>query len=90
MRLRFKIPLAVALPLLIAYGCDDLYARLRHEPFADVQITRYLAIAEHFNKINYEPTSPITERCVYALFPHSGHDPCWYVMSHTTRFIKVG
>ena len=62
-------------------------------PFLDAQSQqRYciLAVAEHFNKIDYERTTPITERCVYSLFPHFGYNPCWYVTRHTVRFIKVG
>lgn len=90
MRLTSKIALGVAALVGFLYGCDDLYARIRHEPFADVHIDRYLAISEKFNKIGYEPTTPITERCVYSLFPHFGHNPCWYVTRHTTQFIKIG
>jgi hypothetical protein len=85
-----KALIAVVSLTAVLYGSDDLYARLRHEPFADVHIDRYLAIAEKFNKIDYERTDPITERCVYSLFPHFGHNPCWYVTRHTLRFINVG
>jgi hypothetical protein len=74
----------------VLYGCDYLYARLRSAPFADVQIDRYLVIAEHFNKIGYEHTTPITERCVYSIFPHFGNAPCWYLTRHTVRFVKIG
>lgn len=90
MRIFLRILIAVALLTLFVYGCDDLYARLRHEPFADIRIDRYLAVAEKFNKIDYERTTPITERCVYSLFPHSGHNPCWYVTRHTFVLVKVG
>jgi hypothetical protein len=90
MRIFVKIPFAAVLFTLVVYGGDDLYARLRHEPFADVRIDRILAVAEHFNKIDYERTDPITERCVYSLFPHFGNNPCWYVTRHTLRVIKIG
>jgi hypothetical protein len=90
MRIFLRIVIAAALFTIVVYGCDDLYARLRHEPFADVQIDRILAVAEHFNKIDYERTDPITERCVYSLFPHFGNNPCWYVTRHTLRFIRIG
>jgi hypothetical protein len=89
-RIFLKFLTAAVLLTLFVYGCDYLYARLRHEPFADIHIERYLAVAQHFNKIGYERTSPITERCVYSLFPHFGHNPCWYVTRHTLIFIKVG
>ncbi len=90
MRLSRKIPLAMVSFLAVLYLCDDLYARFRHEPFADVHIDRMLAVHEKFNKIGYESTDPITERCVYALFPHFGYNPCWYVTRHTMRFIDIG
>lgn len=76
--------------VVLLYGCDYLYARLRPSPFAEVKIQRFLAIAEHFNKIGYEPTTPVTERCVYSIFPHFGNAPCWYLMRHTVRFVKIG
>lgn len=85
-----RISVAVALLAIVFYGSDYLYARWRHEPYADVQIDRILAIKEKFNKIDYQRTSPVTERCVYALFPHFGHNPCWYVTRHTLRFISIG
>lgn len=85
-----RILIAAVLLAIVVYGCDDLYARLRHEPFADVHVERYLAISEKFNKIDYQRTDPITERCVYSLFPHFGYNPCWYVTRHTLRFINVG
>ena len=90
MRNWLKIPLAAAAFTLFVYGCDDIYAHLRHEPFADIHVDRILAVAEHFNKIDYERTDPITERCVYSLFPHFGNNPCWYVTRHTLRVIKIG
>ncbi len=90
MRIFLKILMAAVLLALFVYGCDYLYARLRHEPFLDVHVDRVLAVAEKFNKIDYARTSPITERCVYSLFPHFGHNPCWYVTRHTLIIIKVG
>jgi hypothetical protein len=90
MRLITKILIDTALVVGGAYGVDDLYARFRHEPYADVHIDRYLAVAEHFNKVHYERTDPITQRCVYSLFPHFGYNPCWYVARHTLQFIKIG
>jgi hypothetical protein len=73
----------------VAYGIDDVYVRMRHEPYADVSVNRVLVVKENFNKVEYDRTDPSTERCVYALFPHSGHNPCWYVMRHATQFVKV-
>jgi len=85
-----KVLAGAVLLTLLAYGCDDLYARFRHEPFADVHVDRVYAVSEKFNQIDYVRSTPITERCVYTLFPHFGHNPCWYVTRHTLRIIKVG
>ncbi len=90
MRIVLKILTAIALPTLVAYGFDDLYARLRRQPYADVKIERMLATDQKFNQVGYERLDPVTERCVFALFPHAGHNPCWYVMRHTSRIINIG
>ncbi|HWF10616.1 MAG TPA: hypothetical protein VG297_19245 [Bryobacteraceae bacterium] len=90
MRIVRKILLAVVALTALLYAVDFAYAHARKAPFADVRIERFLAIAEHFNKVSYERTDPITERCVYALFPQYGYAPCWYLMRHTVRFVNVG
>jgi hypothetical protein len=90
MRIVRNILLGLIAIAAFVYAVDDLYARIRHQPGADVHIDRYLAVEQKFNKIDYERTDPITERCVYTLLPHFGHNPCWYVTRHTLRFIKVG
>lgn len=90
LRTVLKIAIVAVSITAVVFGGDDLYARWRHEPFADVHIDRILAVSEKFNKIDYERTDPITERCVYSLFPHFGYNPCWYVTRHTLRFIKIG
>jgi hypothetical protein len=82
--------LAGVLGVVLLYISDDLYARARHDPFDNVHIDRVLAVREKFNKITYERTSPVTERCVYALFPHFGSNPCWYLKRHTMKFIDIG
>ena len=87
--IRDTLAAAVAI-VTVAYGCDFLYAKFRPAPFAEVHIDRYLMVSEKFNKIDYERTDPVTERCVYSIFPHFGDSPCWYLMRHTLRFIKVG
>ncbi|HTA42359.1 MAG TPA: hypothetical protein VK789_07930 [Bryobacteraceae bacterium] len=89
-RIAGKALLGLTVFVALLYGCDYLYARVRSAPFADVRIERFLAIAEHFNKIGYERTTPVTERCVYSIFPHFGNAPCWYLTRHTVRFVKIG
>jgi hypothetical protein len=90
MRIFRGILLAIVALSAVLYGCDFAYAHARKAPFTDVKIDRFLAVAEKFNKIDYERTDPITERCVYSLFPQYGYNPCWYVTRHTLRFVSVG
>lgn len=81
--------LALLAAAVVAYGIDDLYVRIRHRPYADVTVNRVLVIQQKFNKTEYDRTDPAVERCVYSLFPHAGHSPCWYLMRHTNQFVKV-
>jgi hypothetical protein len=89
-RLVWRVLLAVIAFAAVLYGCDFVYAWARKAPFADVHVERYLEIAQHFNKVGYERTDPVTERCVYSIYPHFGYAPCWYLMRHTVRFVKIG
>ncbi len=88
-RILIRTVLAAAAVTSVAYGIDEVYVRVRHAPYADVPVNRVLVVQENFNKTEYDRTDPATERCVYALFPHSGHNPCWYVMRHQNQFVKV-
>jgi hypothetical protein len=85
-----RVPIVLTGAAILIYAGDYLYARARHDPFANVHIDRVLAVREKFNKITYERTTPITERCVYSLLPHFGSNPCWYVQRHTIKFIDIG
>jgi hypothetical protein len=88
---RILIRTAVALvgAIAVAYGIDDAYIRIRHEPYADVPVNRVLVVQDNFNKTEYDRTDPATERCVFSLFPHFGHNPCWYVTRNVNRFVNV-
>ena len=90
MKVARTIVVALLAAAAVVNGVDDLAVRLRNKPGADVQIERFLAVAQKFNKIGYERTDPVTEHCVYALLPHFGSNPCWYVTRHTVRFVRVG
>jgi hypothetical protein len=90
MRLLRKMLLGAILVGACVFICDYLYARFRRDPFGAVHIDRVLAVREKFNKITYERTDPVTERCVYSIFPHFGNSPCWYLKRHTMRFIDIG
>ena len=83
-----------ATAVAILYFFDFVSAKYaipgNRQVYADVTISRYWAIKEKGNKIEYSPADPVVERCVYAVFPHFGYTPCWYLMRHTRRAIEVG
>jgi hypothetical protein len=78
----------------VLYAFDYVSAKYaipsHRQVYADVTIDQYWAIREKGNKIEYSPADAAVERCVYAIFPHFGYKPCWYVMRHTRRAIEVG
>lgn len=90
MRILWKTLLAAVVFAIVLYAIDYIYARVRKAPFANVRVDQYYAVAEKFNMTAYERGTAVTERCVYSLFPHFGNSPCWYLMRHTLRYIKVG
>ena len=75
----------------ILYVCDYLYARYRIEkggkPFGTVKVQRYYSVQTKSGKPDFYFFPPENQVCVYSLFPHFGHNPCWYVKRH--KVIKV-
>lgn len=90
MRILRKALLATLAFVIIFYAGDYFYARVRKAPFANVHIDQFYAVSEKFNMTAYERGTAVNERCVYSIFPHFGNKPCWYLMRHTLRYIKVG
>ena len=83
---------AVGLVLIggLTYGSDALVLYVRKHQFGTVQINQFYVVAEKYNKYDYSIAPQTLERCVYALFPHSGVTPCWYLERHQLRLIKIG
>ena len=57
--------------------------------YSTITISRFYRVNEKFNKFSLNPLPPVEERCVNALFPHFGSNPCWYVSRHTMQSIAV-
>ena len=89
---KIRILIAVLIAAVVLYGLDYLSARLgipARPRFATYTITRLYRINEKFNKFSFETMPSVQERCVNALFPHSGSRPCWYVQRHTTEIVEL-
>jgi hypothetical protein len=89
---KLRILAGTLLAAAVLYGLDDLSARIgvpARPQFSTFTIYRFYRINEKFNKFSFEPLPPVQEKCVNALFPHSGSDPCWYLSRHTMQSISV-
>ncbi len=91
MKQRLKYSLYILLAVAaVSYGADDMVARFRTDRFGTVKVDRVYAVTNRWNIVDYSMGTPINERCVNALFPHSGSEPCWYLNSHSLHYVKAG
>jgi hypothetical protein len=72
------------------YVGDYLFARLRgSSALATVQVQPYYAVPLRDGKTEFMMLDPEDRTCVYALFPHFGYGPCWYVKGRKEQRINV-
>jgi hypothetical protein len=73
----------------LAYAVDYLVFRDRVaanlQPFGQVTVTRYDAVAQKNGKTQFIFNPPETQTCVHTLFPRKGYVPCWYLQRHTEQ-----
>jgi hypothetical protein len=73
----------------LAYATDYLVFRYRlaanRQPFGQVTVTRYDAVAQKSGKTQFIFNPPEAQTCVHALFPRAGFTPCWYLQRHTEQ-----
>ena len=82
-----------ALVLLVAagavYGGDYVSARFgwpgNRQVFDEMRVDQLYTATNRWNEVEWSHTDPVMERCVYALFPHFGNVPCWYLKRHPIR-----
>ena len=77
-----RLALAVVLLAALTYAGDYLAVRMRmasdRAPFDTMEIQRLLAIRLKSGRYEIMLDDPEMQRCVHALFPHLGYQPCWY------------
>jgi hypothetical protein len=88
---RLRKPLiGVLASAVLLYAFDDIHARLRKNQFADVPVSRLYKMKNRWNETEYSVAGSANQKCVYALFPHFGYSPCWYVNRHPVQYIDIG
>jgi hypothetical protein len=79
--------------LLLVYTGDYVALRFqisRGRPqFGQISVDTLWAIHQKNGKTTYQVGQPEISPCVHSLFPHYGHDPCWYVSRHTEKRIDI-
>ncbi len=84
----------IAVPILLAtlYGVDYLWFRIRvSHPQAGPSLGTvrfFLATPIKGGREEIFFDQPQTETCARSLFPHLGHNPCWYSGRRTVRVIR--
>jgi hypothetical protein len=73
----------------LAYTVDYAVFRYRlaanRQPFGQVAVTRYDAVAQKNGRTQFIFNPPETQTCVHTLFPRAGYVPCWYLQKHTEQ-----
>jgi hypothetical protein len=85
-RFRQAALLALIAAALLYLG-DSLSLHRRRQPYGSVTVQRYYALHKGKQKTNFMFAEPEPQTCVHALFPHSGHPPCWYLARHAEQRI---
>ena len=69
----------------IAYGVDWTGVTFpgSRQLYLDVRVDHVYTSTNKWKQVEWSRGLSTTERCVYALFPHGGYRPCWYVTTHT-------
>jgi hypothetical protein len=91
-----KVLLGLVLSFCVAYIADYLQFqyRVRHnrQPYGTVTIQTTYAIAEKAprgaQKTEYASGGTQDQACINALFPQSGHSPCWYLRRNAQKLVN--
>jgi hypothetical protein len=84
-----KIIIGIVTVLAALYGGDDLVLRYKlahHELiFGSLPVDHYQVVPLKGGKQEFDYTGSEQVACVYALFPHAGDQPCWYLQRHREK-----
>ena len=89
-----KIAVAVVVVLCaLVYAGDYVSARF-HIPkgsgtLSTVEVQPYYAVPLKGGKTEFMFLQPENQTCVNSLFPHQGHNPCWYVRRHRDKPVNI-
>lgn len=85
-----KFLIAVLASAMLLYAFDDVYARVRGNQLANVEISRMYKMKNRWNETEYSVAGRENQKCIYSIFPHFGYSPCWYLNRHPMQYINIG
>jgi hypothetical protein len=85
-----KVLIAVIASGGLLYAFDDIYARIRKDQLATVQVSHMYKMKNRWNETEYSVGGQENQKCIYSLFPHFGYSPCWYLKGHSMYYINIG
>jgi hypothetical protein len=71
------------------------YAMVRYpiprsrNPLGTVEVQPYYAVPLKDGKTEFMFLKPENQVCVHSLFPHLGHNPCWYARRKRNKRIDI-
>lgn len=89
-----KTVLSIVLALCALLYAGD-YAAVRYhiprnrDPLGTVEVQPYYAVPLKGGKTEFMFLKPENQVCVNSLFPHLGHNPCWYVRRHRDKPVNI-
>jgi hypothetical protein len=84
---RVGLVLVASLALLYAGDWVALRVRLAHgTAYRTVTVNQFLASPLKGNKVEYDWTGAVDQRCTRSIFPQSGNPACWWLERHTTQW----
>jgi hypothetical protein len=88
-----RIGLILVILAALVYAGDYAVVRIpiprSRTVFNTVTVRPYLAVGLKSGKSDLYFLDPRKETCINSLFPHLGHNPCWYVRKHTRQRIAM-
>jgi hypothetical protein len=79
--------LLASLALLYAGDWAVLRVRIAHgTAYRTVTVNQFLASPLKGNKVEYDWTGTVDQRCTRSIFPQSGSLACWWLERHTTQW----
>lgn len=57
--------------------------------YDSVQVTQLMLTPLKNHRLEADAQSTASEPCTRSLFPHAGHNPCWWLRRHATKYQRI-